>query len=191
MADDKSGVSTIPTPPPPQFTQDERHHKESLGLRAQHLLHSNPTLGPVVVLVLSVIAFSLLNDRFLQPANLSLVLQQVTVLAVLALGQTIIILTAGIDLSVGAMAVFCSIVMAKLTAESGWPAIAALLLGAAIGAGLGALERRLGHAAAAATVHRHARDAEHLLRPDAVRVEERNHPWRRHAGPHAVDGSGI
>ena len=139
MADDKSGVSTIPTPPPPRFTQDEGHHKESLGLRAQHLLHSNPTLGPVVVLVLSVIAFSLLNDRFLQPANLSLVLQQVTVLAVLALGQTIIILTAGIDLSVGAMAVFCSIVMAKLTAESGWPAVAALLLGAAIGAGLGAL----------------------------------------------------
>ena len=43
--------------------------------------------------------FSLKSDRFLQAQNLSLVLQQVMVVGVLAIGQTLIILTAGIDLS--------------------------------------------------------------------------------------------
>ena len=53
-----------------------------------------------------------LNHRFFRPANLSLVPQQVAVVGALAVGQTLIILTAGIDLSVGAIMVFTSMVMA-------------------------------------------------------------------------------
>src|SRR3954468_21136635 len=86
---------------------------DSLGLRLQHLLHSNPVLGPLAVLIVAIIAFSIVNARFLTATNLSLVGQQVTVIAVLALGQTLIILTAGIDLSAGAIAVFSSILMAN------------------------------------------------------------------------------
>ena len=44
--------------------------------------------------------FSFKSDRFLEAQNLSLVLQQVMVVGVLAIGQTLVILTAGIDLSV-------------------------------------------------------------------------------------------
>ncbi len=85
------------------------------------------------------LAFSVLSDRFLSAANLGLVLQQVTVIAVLALGQTLVILTAGVDLSVGAIAVFSSILMAVIATELGVPGALALLIGFLLGAGMGAI----------------------------------------------------
>jgi len=112
---------------------------DSLGLRIQHLLHSNPVFGPLAVLIVAIIAFSIVNGRFLTATNLSLVLQQVTVIATLALGQTLIILTAGIDLSVGAIAVFSSILMASFATKMGMPGLLALLLGLVAGTAMGAL----------------------------------------------------
>ena len=121
--------------------------QESILDRVQHLLHARPTLGPLAVLVLAVAAFSLVNDRFLAAQHLGLVLQQVTVIAVLALDQTLVILTAGIDLSTGAIAVFSSILMAKLATEYGLPGplalVAGLLLGTAMGMANGLLVTRL------------------------------------------------
>lgn len=105
--------------------------------RLQHLLHERATLGPIAVLVLAVAAFALTSDRFLQPGNISLVLQQVAVVGTLAVGQTIVILTAGIDLSVGAVMVLSSIVMAKLSAEAGLPGPLALLAGFGVGMACG------------------------------------------------------
>lgn len=113
--------------------------QESLLLRIQHLLHGNPTLGPLAVLIIAIVAFSLFNSRFFSAPNLSLVLAQVTVIAVLALGQTLIILTAGIDLSVGAIAVFSSILMATLATSLGVPGFPALILGFLLGTAMGAL----------------------------------------------------
>jgi fructose transport system permease protein len=81
----------------------------------------------------------LFNERFFSAANLSLVLAQVTVIAVLALGQTLIILTAGIDLSVGAIAVFSAILMATFATKAGVPGLSALILGFAFGTAMGAL----------------------------------------------------
>src|ERR1044071_7346690 len=111
---------------------------DSLALRIQHLLHSNPVLGPLAVLVVSIIAFSIVNGRFLTATNLSLVLQQVTVIATLALGQTLIILTAGIDLATGAIAVFSSILMANFATKLGLPGWLALLIGLLLGTAMGA-----------------------------------------------------
>jgi fructose transport system permease protein len=73
--------------------------------------------------------FSLKSDRFLQTQNLSLVLQQVMVVGVLAIGETFVILTAGIDLSCGTVMAFGQIVMTKLAVASGVPPLQALLLG--------------------------------------------------------------
>jgi fructose transport system permease protein len=125
-----------PAPDPAPHGFDQRHDT-SLLLRLQHVLHAQPTLGPLAVLVIAVVAFSLLNERFLSAANLGLVLQQVTVIAVLALGQTLVILTAGIDLSAGAIAVFSSILMAKLATDAGLPGPLALLLGFVLGTAMG------------------------------------------------------
>jgi fructose transport system permease protein len=61
--------------------------------------------------------------------------QQVMVVGTLGIAQTIIILTAGIDLSVGAIMVLSSIVMAKLSADSGVPGLPALLIGFGVGTG--------------------------------------------------------
>ena len=107
--------------------------------RFQHVLHKYPAIGPAIVLVGAVIVFTLLNERFISPANLSLITQQVAVVGVLALGQTLIILTAGIDLSVGAIMVLSSLVMAKLSANAGLPGWLAILVGFATGLAAGFL----------------------------------------------------
>jgi fructose transport system permease protein len=104
-----------------------------LSARIHDILHSNATLGPLFVLVLAVAIFSLTADRFLQPGNLSLIVQQVMVVGTLGIAQTLVILTAGIDLSVGAIMVLASIVMAKLAADQGVPGILALVLGFGLG----------------------------------------------------------
>jgi fructose transport system permease protein len=126
------------TKEPSHSTDFDVNRHDSIGLRIQHALHANPVLGPLAVLVVAIIAFSFFNTRFFSAANLSLVLAQVTVIAVLALGQTLIILTAGIDLSVGAIAVFSSILMATFCVDIGLPGLVALLLGFVCGTAMGA-----------------------------------------------------
>jgi fructose transport system permease protein len=132
-------MSTVTKDPQPQAPDFESRHHDSLGLRIQHILHGNPVLGPLAVLVVAIIAFSIVNPRFFSAPNLSLVLGQVTVIGVLALGQTLIILTAGIDLATGAIAVFSSILMAVFCTRIGLPGLIALLLGLLCGTLMGAL----------------------------------------------------
>jgi fructose transport system permease protein len=98
-----------------------------------------PAVGPFVALLLTMAFFSVKSDRFLQVQNLSLVLQQVMVVGVLAIGQTMVILTAGIDLSVGTVMAFGQIVMTKLAVANGVPAVPALLLGILTCVGFGML----------------------------------------------------
>ena len=98
-----------------------------------------PTVGPLLALVLTVVFFSLKTDRFFQAQNFSLVLQQVLIVAVLAIGQTLVILTAGIDLSVGTVMALGQVVMTTLAVESGVPALRALLIGILTCVGFGVL----------------------------------------------------
>jgi fructose transport system permease protein len=115
----------------------------TLGTRVHDILHGNPTFGPLFVLLLAVVIFSFTTDRFLEPGNLSLIVQQVMVVGTLGIAQTLIILTAGIDLSVGAIMVLSSIVMAKVSADHGVPGVPALLLGFVIGTACGLLNGSL------------------------------------------------
>src|SRR3954454_1302635 len=101
--------------------------------RIHDILHKNATFGPLFVLVLAVVYFSLTADRFLAPGNLSLIVQQVMVGGTLGIAQTLVILTAGIDLSVGAIMVLSSIVMAKLGTDQGLAGLLALALGFGVG----------------------------------------------------------
>ena len=106
--------------------------------KVQALLHKYPWVSSAVVLVFALFIFSFGNENFLTPNNLSLILQQTAVIGAIAAGQTLIILTAGIDLSCGAIAIFASMVMAKTAFVNGWPAWAAFILGIAVGTGAGA-----------------------------------------------------
>jgi fructose transport system permease protein len=107
--------------------------------RIQHLLHAHPSLSPLMVLIVACIAFTIVNPRFAQPATISIILQQTAVVAALAIGQTLIILTAGIDLAVGATAILAMLVMANLAANNGVPGGLALLIGIAVGTACGFL----------------------------------------------------
>jgi len=79
-------------------------------------------LGPLIALILACIFFTTQSSQFLQATNFSLIIQQVMVVGTLAIGQTLIILTAGIDLSCGTAMALGSIVMTKLAVDSGvWP----------------------------------------------------------------------
>jgi fructose transport system permease protein len=102
--------------------------------RFQHFLHANPTAAPTMVLALSVGVFSMASANFLTAFNLSLIIQQVTVIGLLGAAQTLIILTAGIDLSVAAIMVLSYMIMARLGVEGGAPDAVAVLIG--LGAGL-------------------------------------------------------
>jgi fructose transport system permease protein len=98
--------------------------------RLQHFLHAHPTAIPAIVLVLAIIFFSLVaGQRFLHPFNFSLVLQQVTIIGIVGVAQTLIVLTAGIDLSVGAIMVLSSVVMGKFAIAVGLPVPIAFLSG--------------------------------------------------------------
>jgi fructose transport system permease protein len=105
--------------------------------RVQHMLHRNPWLSPLVLLVITIIVFAVVNPRFLQANSLSLLVQQTAVVAALALGQTLVILTAGIDLSVGAIAVLSMMIMASLAAKNGVNGVLALLIGLVFGLAAG------------------------------------------------------
>jgi fructose transport system permease protein len=96
-----------------------------------------PTVGPLLALLLAMAFFSVKSDNFLQGQNLSLVLQQVMVVGVLAIGQTFVILTAGIDLSCGTVMAFGQIVMTKLAVAEGVDPLLAIALGIAACVGFG------------------------------------------------------
>ncbi len=96
--------------------------------RARGYLRSNPTSIPALVLILSVIAFGIIAPRFLGIGALSTVLQQVTVTGIVAIAQTLVILTAGIDLSVGAILVVGALIMGNLGVNLEWPVSLAILV---------------------------------------------------------------
>jgi fructose transport system permease protein len=121
---------------------------DTSGTRAATItdrIYRNPVLGPLGALVILIIAFSILTENFLSVDNTSLILQQSVVVGTLALGQTIIILTGGIDLANGAIMVLSSLVIAQLAMDIGqWPAMfVGLLLCALLGAISGLLVSRL------------------------------------------------
>lgn len=104
--------------------------------------------GILLALVILLVIGALLSPFFLQPANLLNVARQVAIIGILGIGMTFVILTAGIDLSVGSIVGFVAIVAAMLlSGGTPWPLalLAGLAAGALIGGinGLGIVKGRL------------------------------------------------
>ncbi|KFB10710.1 ABC transporter permease [Nitratireductor basaltis] len=115
-------------------------HEKNFVDRLQHFLHGNPTMVPVIVLAISIIAFGFIaGDRFFSAFNLSLIMQQVSIIGILAAAQSLVILTAGIDLSVGANMVLASVIMGNLGVQMGLPTPVAIGIGFICGALAGML----------------------------------------------------
>lgn len=104
----------------------------------QHKLHRTPSLVPLIVLVLSILVFGiLLGGKFFSPFALTLILQQVAIVGIVGAAQSLVILTAGIDLSVGAIMVLSSVIMGQMTFRYGIPAEFAVAIGLCFGTFLG------------------------------------------------------
>lgn len=98
------------------------HGPRGFTHRFQHALHQTPSLVPLIVLLAAIAIFGLLlGDRFFSPFALTLILQQVQIVGIVAAAQSLVILTAGIDLSVGAIMVLSSVVMGQFTFRYGIP----------------------------------------------------------------------
>ncbi len=122
--------------------------------------------------------------KFFHPFNLSLILQQVTIIGIVGIAQTLIILTAGIDLSVGAIMVLSSVVMGKLAVDRRACRCRSPSCSACSPASPAALINGVaGHPSAPAAVHRHARHLEHLRRPEPLVLAEPDHPRSRTSRP--------
>ncbi len=122
----------------PQTVAEFRSHKKTVLEKLQHALHQSPALVPLIVLVASVIAFGvILQGKFFSAFALTLILQQVAIVGIVGAAQTLVILTAGIDLSVGAIMVLSSVVMGQFTFRYGLPAEISVICGLAVGAACG------------------------------------------------------
>src|SRR5215204_7648179 len=97
------------------------------------------SIGPFLALLLACAYFTYKTDRFLTGSNLSLVVQQSMVVGVLAIGQTLIILTAGIDLSCGAVMALGGIVMTRQAVYDGVNPYLAIALGIGVCVAFGVL----------------------------------------------------
>jgi len=124
MADEYEHAASRDTAAP-HFAQ-----RRSLAFRVQTTLHMTPSLVPLSVLLAAVAVFGfVLGERFLSPFALTLILQQVQIVGIVALAQSLVILTAGIDLSVGAVMVLSSVVMGQFTFRYGLPPEIAVICG--------------------------------------------------------------
>jgi ribose transport system permease protein len=98
-------------------------------------------LGPAIAFVVITLVVALTTERFLQPTNLSNLALQVSVVSIVAIGTTMVILTAGVDLSPGSAIALISLSMALFITQLGFPLwlaiLAAITLGGAIGAANG------------------------------------------------------
>ncbi|MBM7044493.1 MULTISPECIES: ABC transporter permease [Rhizobium] len=110
------------------------HQDVSLLKRVQHFLHSTPAAVPLIVLVLAIIIFGFaIGGRFFSAYTLTLILQQIAIVGILAAAQTLVILTAGIDLSIGVIMVISSVVMGNVAVTYGLPTPIAIIAGMVAG----------------------------------------------------------
>ena len=124
---------SVDTQAPATAAEQFAMRRQSPVQRIQHLLHSHPALSPLMVLIVSCIVFTIINPRFATANTISLILQQTAVVAALAIGQTLVILTAGIDLAVGAISILSALFMGFLAVNNGVPGPLALLIGIGFG----------------------------------------------------------
>jgi len=136
-------------PPPPVTAAPAQAGTAGWRFSSGALPRMLARVGPMLALVAVVVAFALLTGapaRYLSPFNLRVVLSQTVIVAVGAIGMTIIMISGGIDLSVGATIALAGVVAALALDASVAPILAiglAVLVGGAVGVTNGLLITRL------------------------------------------------
>lgn len=112
--------------------------KTAKGMLARAVTVAGGRGGALIILFLLVVAFTIVTPDFLTVNNLVNILRQYSVLMILAVGQTLVIVSRGIDLSVASNAALSGSVMGVAYAYWAWPEPASLLVGLAAGVAVGA-----------------------------------------------------
>ncbi len=126
MNESKKGAATLPPPPPPTVEDEKTWADWVTGVG-----------GPLIGLVLLCVIFSLTSDVFLTWRNALNVIDQITVLGILAIGMTAVIVIGGIDLSVGSILAFSMMMMGWLYQSVGVPLGLAIVAGLLVGTACG------------------------------------------------------
>ncbi len=108
-----------------------------------NILFGSPIIGPIAALILASIFFTTQTDRFMTGTNMSLIVQQVMVVGALAIGQTLVILTAGIDLSNGAVMALSSVIMTSMAVDFGLNPFVAIMIGFLVALAFGVMNGAL------------------------------------------------
>jgi ribose transport system permease protein len=106
------------------------------GFSAKEILKYPEMLTLIGFLVLCIF-FSITAESFLTADNVSNIIRQVSINGILAVGMTFVILTGGIDLSVGSVMALTGTIIAGMMINTGLPPIVAVLIGIVLGAALG------------------------------------------------------
>ncbi len=94
-------------------------------------------MSALVVLIVLCLFLSIIQPAFRTSSNIINILQQVTVIAVLALGESLVIFLGRIDISVGSIVALSGIVMGKVIIDAGLPSIIGVIVALLIGIGCG------------------------------------------------------
>jgi ribose transport system permease protein len=127
-------------PPSPSSSADADAAARSGARRAaglERLAGARQGAAVLLPLVVAVIAFGLANSTFLHYANLTLILNTLAFVGIVAIGQTTLIIAGEFDLSVGAVAALAGYTSAELTVRHGWPVAGGLAAGVGIGVAFG------------------------------------------------------
>lgn len=116
----------------------DREQKVVKEVKDKRILQKLSGLGPVLALIVLALITTVMNPSFLDPNNLLNLLRQVSINGLIAFGMTFVILTGGIDLSVGAILALTSALSAMMI-TSGVPTLIAMLIGIIFGGLLGGL----------------------------------------------------
>lgn len=120
------------------MTSTDREQKVVKEVKDKRILQKLSGLGPVLALIVLALITTVMNPSFLDPNNLLNLLRQVSINGLIAFGMTFVILTGGIDLSVGAILALTSALSAMMI-TSGVPTLIAMLIGIIFGGLLGGL----------------------------------------------------
>ena len=118
------------------MASEKRVEKVQVVKDNKNLMSKVSGLGPVLALIVLALLTTAMNPSFLDPNNLLNLLRQVSINGLIAFGMTFVILTGGIDLSVGAILALTSALSAMMI-TSGVPTLIAMLVGIIIGGILG------------------------------------------------------
>ena len=118
---------------------DAPNPSTALNLQAWGGQFKQKLLAFVSLVVLVVVFAWLKPDAFLTQENILGILQSTTVIAVLAIASTFVIVTGGIDLSVGVLMTFCAVMAGVMLVHWGWPLYLGIVGALGVGAAAGAL----------------------------------------------------